>query len=320
MNYEQLTQRLSEVTFDNTRIDGEGYETDVVIHDDLDFVLKLSKHPIDGDAYRFIREGYQTSIDYLGGLIAKTSIVKDLRIKIGEKEVDCPEAFVQEKVTIADAYFDSLAAKGDEAGLEKLGRDIAELDRAIAARGCYVSDNYLRNYGVTADGRLVMFDLGDVTRDIKSVQKVIDPCFRPQEPKGEAQRLNKRGYVIYERSGLLGQKSPQARAAYEETQGLTFNPNVDIYRFTMADIVDLTETIGQSLEKVWTMPAEYHDNKTQYMAAILRSKEPFGQFQIIYSSLIRNKYAAEFQAIAEEELQKHFDPKGSGTPCPAMVG
>lgn len=320
MNYGQLTERLSQITFDREKIDGHGFETDVVMHDELDFVLKLSKHPLDGEAYRFIREGYQTAIDYLGGLIAKTSIVKDVRIKVGEQEVDCGEAFVQERIMPADAYLEDLAAKGDETGMSQLGQQIAQLDRGITSRGCYVSDSYLRNFGVATDGRVVLFDLGDTTRDIKSVQGIIDPCFRPNEPKGEAQRLNKRGYVIYERAGVLGLKSPQAKAAYEQALGLSFDPNVDIYRFKMKDIVDLTEVIALGVEKAWTMPPEYHGNKTQYMAAVLRAKEPFDQFQVIYSSLIRNKYAPQFQAIAEEELQKNFDAKGAGVPTAAMVG
>jgi len=320
MNFDELKQRIGQVTFDTSNTNGDGFETDVVFHDDLDFVMKLSKHPLDGDAYRFIRDGYKTSIDYLGGLIAKTSIVKDLPLTIGDKTVDCGEAFIQERVTIADEYLDDLVAKSDEAGMQDLGRQIAELDNGILARGCYVSDNYLRNCGITSDGQVVLFDLGDVTRDIKSVLHVIDPCFRPHEPKGEAQRLNKRGHVIYERSGLLGQHSAAAKAAYEEALGLTFDPEVDIYKFTMRDIVELSDTIGACVERVWDMPPAYQNNKSQYLAAILRAKEPFGQFQVVYSSLIRNKYAAEFQAIAEEEVEKHFDPKGQGQPTIAMVG
>ncbi len=321
MNYDQLKQQIAAVTLNTENTNGDGFETDVVFHDDWDFVLKLSKHPLDGDAYRFIKDGYTASINYLGGLIAKTSVVKNIDLTIGGKTAHCPEAFVQEKVTIADAYLDDLAARGDKAGIEKLGRDIAQLDRQITARGCYVSDNYLRNYGVTADGQLVMFDLGDVTRDIDSVQKVIDPCFRPKEPKGKAQRLNKRGFVIYERSGILGQRSPEAKAAYEAELGLAFDSSVDIYRFTMQDIVDLTDVIGESVEAIWKdLPADYHNHKTQYLAAILRAKEPFGQFQIVYSSLIRNLYATQFQAIAEEELAKNFDAKGQGQPTAPMVG
>lgn len=320
MNFDQIKQQIASVTFNTENTNGDGFETDVVFHDDLDFVLKLSKHPLDGDAYRFIKEGYQTSLDHLGGLIAKTSIVENLDLTIGGKTAHCPEAFVQEKVTIADAHLDALAVKDDRAGMQELGRNIAQLDRAITSRGCYVSDNYLRNYGLNADGQLVMFDLGDVTRDTKSILKIIDPCFRPSEPKGEAHRLNKRGFVIYERSALLGQKDAEAKAAYEAELGLTFEPDVDIYHFTMRDIVDLTEVIGESVESVWkNMPPEYHGNKTQYLAAVLRAKEPFGLFQIVYSSLIRNLYATQFQAIAEEELAKNFNAQGQGTPCDPLV-
>lgn len=319
MKFDELQRQIHQLDFDATQMNRDGFETNVILPDGLDYVIKLSKHPLDTDAYRFMHEGFQTSVDYLGGLIARTSIVKNLTASVlGEKAV-FPEAFIQERITPLDEHLDALAAAGDEGSILQLARQIAELDRAIAGRGCYVSDNYLRNCGLTSEGNAVLFDLGDVTRDVKSVMKIKDPCFRPGEPKGEAHRLNKRGYVIYERSGLLGQKSRQAKAAYEEALGLTFNPDVDIYKFTMRDVVALTDTLSECFSSIWKMPVDSQLERTTYLAEILRSKEPFSKFQVVYSALIRNMYASEFRRIAEEEIQLHFNEAGNPIASEPMV-
>ncbi|HRY29302.1 MAG TPA: protein kinase, partial [Elusimicrobiota bacterium] len=137
---------------------------DVFDAPDSNFVVKIPntvtlKDPKD---LQKLLANYETAAERLGGLVPSMTILRDVTLTVNGVPQSYPFVILQEKVTPLEksaAYSTSR---------EETFHQLAELTKALWARGVFDADFYrlAENYGLTADGRLVLFDLSNITTNI----------------------------------------------------------------------------------------------------------------------------------------------------------
>ena len=199
--------------------------------------------------------------------------------------------------------------------LEEIVTSVPELDKEILQRGMYVHDNFWYNYGVSCDSSVVLTDLGSVTSDLDRIEESLhDYFFLAGSPLGREQRLNKRGFVLYERRNAIKVCGPSIVRAYEKATGLEFDMRI---KFTLEekDLLDWREEIVKALERMemgLLQPRDYLD----IHQTLMRKINDKTCARVMGNAVWRNKYAKEFRAIAGQELKRYFNPRG--TPVPSQ--
>ncbi|MFH2028880.1 MAG: hypothetical protein ABIJ08_07090 [Nanoarchaeota archaeon] len=305
MNKRELKEILADSKLTDKDIVGKGFEVTAVTKPEWDFVIKL----ITGIHPDRTQSSYQIATESLGGLIAKISRVTDIPIQIGGTTYS--DFYVQQKLLPARAQLTLLEDKGLVHMIGDLVQRYCAAMQSELARGCYKSDGSIDNYGLTKDSRLLLLDLGFIVRDIGAeFPEVRDIYFKGSTPYGKDQRSNQRGMIHYQNLKSLSRIHPELGKIYQATTNMDFDPSVDLDKVDKDDLIAFQDHIIDVLKSMGLvdLSKESGDNRATSLLNIWEGEKTPQRFSL-YHALIKNKYACQFNDIAQQELDLYFRPQ-----------
>ena len=160
--------------------DGVFAEVFIPKSEDVNFIIKAVRNKNENKKSKTFLKTYKLAKNNLGGLAAKTTLVKNVTFIINGREHYFKAALIQEKVTPLDKIFNSLSEKEAKRILD----EIFSLERELYKRGIHNIDHkILRAHGLNAQGKVVFFDFTGMANDKTS--------FYLKDPEGVAFKMLK---------------------------------------------------------------------------------------------------------------------------------
>ncbi|MDP8263789.1 MAG: glucosamine-6-phosphate deaminase [Candidatus Ancaeobacter aquaticus] len=314
---------------------GKTYEFDVLSREEIDYVIKIPRGIVSEynfgkqkmAPYEGINPGYLLAKERLGDLVADFSIVEEeLPITIDFRVYRAKNTIIQRRMPSLEKKVRELFENGDKKEIIELLRQKIHVDNEILKRGLYLHDNYLKQYGVTLEGKVVLLDAGQLIED--PAQKLNLRAFNFGEGAFNPlkQRFNRRGhahyFLLYWIKDLAyefdkGQMGDDITQFYMKESGLPFKHVIDFDISFWSFLEDYEDRIAAFFNKYIFEPQDAISSAKEIYTRYRQTHPQY--FNYMVNFVISNKYKEEFFDIAQAEYQLHHPKDIADVAAPVKV-